>query len=47
MYPLLEGKDNIDNKVRNMIDWLNRNNKIKNIGTKKEPIWNTGDEKTE
>ena len=39
MYPLLEGKDNIDK--------LNRNNKIKNIGTKKEPIWNTGDEKTE
>lgn len=47
MYPLLEGKDNLDNKVRNMIDWLNRNNKIKNIGTKKEPVWNTGEEKTE
>lgn len=37
----------LDGKVRYMIDWLNRNNKIVNKKTKKEPIWFVSEDETE
>ena len=41
IYPLL-GTNNLkelDNKTRNMVDYLQRNNTIKNIGTRKKSKW--------
>lgn len=49
MYPLIDEVDTkvLDGKVRYMIDWLNRNNKIVNKRTKKEPMWFVSEDETE